>query len=95
MSIDDVLDAVASEYGLSVDDMKSRKRDALTMEARQMAMFLLGYMDGVSIVEVAYVMGTSASVASYGIEKMYDLLDCNKIVSERYENIKRKLHEIA
>lgn len=91
MSIDSVIEVVAEEYGVSVDDIKSRKRDALTMDARQMAMFVLSYMDGVSIVEVAYVLRASTYKVSYGIEKVYEMMEFDRKVKEHYDNIKKKL----
>lgn len=83
-----VLEAVASSFGLSIADLKSRKRDQETSLARQVAMYLLKKTTNCSLAQIGLELG--------GRDHATVVHACQKIAREIETNhhLKRKLSEI-
>jgi chromosomal replication initiator protein len=83
-----VLEAVASSFGLTLPDLKSRKRDRETALARGVAMYLLKQATSCSLAQIGLELGNRDHATV--------IHACQKITSELDNNphLKRKVSEI-
>jgi len=83
-----VLEAVTSSFGLTLSDLKSRKRDRETALARQVAMYLLKQATNCSLAQIGLELGNR--------DHSTVIHSCQKIASDIDNNpyLKRKVSEI-
>lgn len=84
---DPIIDAVAAEYGVSVDDIFSRSRLRVDSDARQMAMYLLDEIFGLQKIQIGAIFNRSHSTVIFAIQKMKFLIIQDSEVGDHYRNI--------
>lgn len=91
-SLQEVLEAVAHFYGLSVEELESPRRNKAVALARQVAMYLAREETGVSLVEIGRALGgRDHSTVLYGHEKISSLAEEESLRREIF-SIKEMLY---
>ena len=76
ISDDVILDTVASYFGVSTDELKGRKRDKKTAQARQVCMYLLRDIANQGLTAIGRILGgKDHTTVLYGCERIADQLD--------------------
>lgn len=91
----DILHAVAEEYGVSVEDIMSNSRRSDISEARQMSMCLFAETSGYEPERIGRVFGRNRATVIYAIRKMRDLASVDKRTQRHIANLQNVLGHIA
>jgi chromosomal replication initiator protein len=75
MTIEKVINEVANIYGLTADELRSKKRSANISTARQIAIFVVHKITGLSYVEIGKEFGgRDHSTVVYAVNKVKDII---------------------
>ncbi len=87
-----ILDTVAEHYGISIDDITSRRRDKEYAMPRQIIMYLCRTMTTETYQNIAVLLGKKdhTTVIS-GVKRIESLMETDSDVRNRVETIKKKL----
>lgn len=91
----DILHAVAEEYGVSVEDIMSNSRRSDITEARQMSMCLFAETSGYEPERIGRVFGRNRTTVIYAIRKMRDLASVDKRTQRHLANLQNVFGHIA
>ncbi len=87
-----LLDAVASNFNLTPEDLIGRRRDKEIAQARQVAMYLLKQYNNCSLTEIGSILGgRSPSTVSHAFEKISQDTKTNPIIKQKIQRIKSKI----
>lgn len=86
-----IISTVAGVYGVSVDEMLSRNRERLLVEARYMAAYLIRTKMPVGPTFIASDLRLDHSTVCYGIKHIKELMEVDKDVRRRYDEVINKL----
>ncbi len=94
ISIDLIMDTVARYYNISVEDIKSKKRNASIAAARQISMYIAREMTNLSLSDIgAPFGGKDHTTVLHSINKISDMMDIDpklsQTVHDLMENIKK------
>lgn len=90
-----ILDQVGTTLGISVSNITSDKRDKNIKDARQMAMYIIREMTGMSLEEIGKVFGGKThSTVKHSIDSVSDRMDKDKEYKTLVENIIKNVQEI-
>lgn len=93
LSEEDILEQVAEHYGISVEKIKSKKRNAEIVMPRQVAMYLLRDLTDLTLETIGVVLGgRNYSTVKYGIEKVASEIQSNREL-EHSISVLRKILE--
>ncbi len=91
MKADEIIRIVSSEYGFTPEEIKSKRRSIMLVEARYLIADLLiseRYMHK----EIADMINKERSVVSYGLAQVRNWLQVDKGFRTRYIRIKDKVN---
>lgn len=91
----DILHAVAKEYGVSVDDIMSNSRRSDIAEARQVSMSLLAKTSEYGPEHIGSIFGRNRTTVIYAICKIRDLASVDKRTQRHLANLQNVLGHIA
>ena len=83
-----ILDVVAGEFNLEVDDLLSRKRDRNTARARQVAMYILWLGDTTLRAIGREIGGRSPATVSHGFQVIAEAIREDEELREKVNRIK-------
>jgi chromosomal replication initiator protein len=87
-----LIDAVATSFNLSADDLIGRRRDKEVAQARHVAMYLLKKQNNCSLVEIGTLLGgRNPSTVSHACEKIASDIQSSPILKRKVLNIQRKI----
>ncbi|MGN0571114.1 MAG: chromosomal replication initiator protein DnaA [Candidatus Fimenecus sp.] len=90
-----ILEQVAATMGVSVNNITSDKRDKNIKDARQMAMYIIREMTGMSLEEIGKCFnGKTHSTVKHSIDSVADRMDKDKEYKALVENIIKNVQEI-
>lgn len=90
-----ILEVVAEHYSVTVDDLKSGKRNAGIVVPRQIAMYLCRSMTDTPLKTIGITLGgRDHATVSYGIEKVTKDIKTNETLASTIEIIKKKISPI-
>ena len=90
-----ILEQVGTTLGVSVSNITSDKRDKNIKDARQMAMYIIREMTGMSLEEIGKVFGGKThSTVKHSIDSVADRMDKDKEYKTLVENIIKNVQEI-
>lgn len=90
-----ILEQVGTALGVSVSNITSDKRDKNIKDARQMAMYIIREMTGMSLEEIGKVFGGKThSTVKHSIDSVADRMDKDKEYKTLVENIIKNVQEI-
>jgi chromosomal replication initiator protein len=84
--------AVASEFGVTVDGLRSKTRTKTLTVPRQAAMYLLRQITGLQLVEIGAAFGNrDHSTVIHSLERVEEMLREDPVFKERVETLRKRL----
>jgi chromosomal replication initiator protein len=84
--------AVAQEWGVTVDGLRSKTRTKTLTVPRQAAMYLLRQITGLQLVEIGAAFGNrDHSTVIHSLERVEEMLQSEPHFRERVENLRKRL----
>ncbi len=88
-----ITETVAGTYQLTLSDLRGRRRDEVTAQARQICMYLMRQETECSLSEIGRELGDrSPATISYAYEKMSDAINNDPHLKRQVFNIQQKLY---
>jgi len=88
-----ITETVAGTYQLTLSDLRVRRRDEVTAQARQICMYLMRQETECSLSEIGRELGDrSPATISYAYEKMSDAINNDPHLKRQVFNIQQKLY---
>lgn len=88
-----ILDIVADHFGITVADLKSKKRDSEIAVPRQICMYLMRTMTDTALKGIGAVLGgKDHSTVKYGVEKIAKDIESDEIMANTINIIKKKIN---
>ncbi len=93
VTLNAVLEAAATYYGVSLDDLASRKRTKLVAHARQVAMYLARSETNASLPQIGDALGgRDHSTIVHGCARINTLLETDSTLAGAIQSIRGQLH---
>lgn len=93
MTCDDVMRAVAEYYDVSVEDLKSNKRQRSISVPRQVSMYLCREVAGASLITIGKAFNRDHSTVMHGCDKVEEEMKVSPQLRNLITNIEHKLRE--
>lgn len=94
VSVDTIQKVVSKDYGLTVADLKSPKRDKKFVIPRQIAMYLVRNMTELSLIEIGSEFGgKDHTTIMHAIEKIETNLKTDPLLESRITSLKKEIKE--
>ena len=88
-----ILDIVADHFGITVADLKSKKRDSEIAVLRQICMYLMRTMTDTALKGIGAVLGgKDHSTVKYGVEKIAKDIESDEMMANTINIIKKKIN---
>ena len=88
-----ILDIVADHFGITVTDLKSKKRDSEIAVPRQICMYLMRTMTDTALKGIGAVLGgKDHSTVKYGVEKISKDIESDEMMANTINIIKKKIN---
>ena len=88
-----ILDIVADHFGITVADLKSKKRDSEIAVPRQICMYLMRTMTDTALKGIGAVLGgKDHSTIKYGVEKIAKDIESDEMMANTINIIKKKIN---
>lgn len=88
-----ILDIVADHFGITVADLKSKKRDSEIAVSRQICMYLMRTMTDTALKGIGAVLGgKDHSTVKYGVEKIAKDIESDEMMANTINIIKKKIN---
>lgn len=88
-----ILDIVADHFGITVADLKSKKRDSEIAVPRQICMYLMRTMTDTALKGIGAVLGgKDHSTVKYGVEKIAKDIETDEMMANTINIIKKKIN---
>jgi len=88
-----ITETVAGTFQLTLNDLRGRRRDEATVQARQMCMYLMRQETECSLSEIGRELGDrSPATISYAYEKMSNAINNDQHLKRQVFNIQQKLY---
>lgn len=88
-----ILDIVADHFGITVADLKSKKRDSEIAVPRQICMYLMRTMTDTALKGIGAVLGgKDHSTVKYGVEKIAKDIESDERMANTINIIKKKIN---
>ena len=88
-----ILDIVSDHFGITVADLKSKKRDSEIAVPRQICMYLMRTMTDTALKGIGAVLGgKDHSTVKYGVEKIAKDIDSDEMMTNTINIIKKKIN---
>lgn len=94
VTVDKIINEVARTYGASPDDIRSKKQDANTVEMRQMSIYIVRELTGMSTNAIGQEFGgKNHTTILYSLSQFEDKLKNRSDLREKVNNIKKNVTE--
>ena len=88
-----ILDIVADHFGITVADLKSKKRDSEIAVPRQICMYLMRTLTDTALKGIGAVLGgKDHSTVKYGVEKIAKDIESDEMMANTINIIKKKIN---
>jgi chromosomal replication initiator protein len=95
LTIAAIQEAVAREWGVTLEGLKSKTRTKLLTVPRQIAMFLTRDLLGTQLIEIGNAFGgRDHSTVIHSIDKTTTAISTDPILKARISNLKQALHQL-
>ncbi len=92
VTVDKIIEEVARTYQVSPDDIRSQKRNAAVSKARQVAMYVVREVTGMSMVEIGQTFGgRDHSTVVYALHQMEDRMEKEAHTKDTVEDIVKNI----
>ena len=90
-----IIDIVSEHYSISIQDLKSGKRNSSVAIPRQIAMYLCREMTDVPLKAIGSILGgRDHSTVNHGVQKVADELKTDEALSNTIDIIKKKINPV-
>lgn len=90
-----ILDTVSEHFGISIDDLKSNKRNAEIAVPRQIFMYLCRSMTDTSLKVIGIILGgKDHSTINHGVNKIKSEIEENETLNNTIDIIKKKINPL-
>ena len=90
-----ILDIIAEHYSISIQDLKSGKRNANIAIPRQIAMYLCREMTDTPLKSIGIILGgRDHSTVSHGVDKVAEEIQVNEALNNTIDIIKKKINPV-
>ena len=90
-----IMEVISEHFSISVQDLKSTKRNSNIVNARQITMYLCREMTDTPLKSIGIMLGgRDHSTVSYGIEKVAADIKINEALNNTIDIIKKKLNPV-
>ena len=90
-----IIDIVSEHYSVSIQDLKSGKRNSNIAIPRQVAMYLCREMTDTPLKSIGIMLGgRDHSTVSHGVEKVAEELQIDEALNNTIDNIKKKINPV-
>ncbi len=87
-----IIEVVAEHFGVSAEDITSKKRNSEFVQPRQIVMYLCRHMTATSLQSIAKILGKKDhTTVIHGINKITEELETNDEMKNKIEIIKKKI----
>lgn len=94
ITIDRIVQEVARTYGVSASDIRSKRQDAKTVEMRQMSIYIVRELTGMSTNAIGKEFGgKNHTTILYSLEQFESKLKSRSDLEEKVKNIKKNVQE--
>ncbi len=94
ITVDKIVQEVARTYGASADDIRSKRQDAGTVEMRQMSIYLVRELTGMSTNAIGKAFGgKNHTTILYSISQFEEKLKVRSDIREKVESIKKNVSD--
>lgn len=87
-----IIEIIAEHFNISVNDIKSEKKDKRFALPRQMGMYLTKKYTNSTSSAIAEAFGKDHSTVSYGIKKIEELIETNSDIASKIDTLTKKLN---
>ena len=88
-----IINIVSEHFGVSAEDITSKKRNSEFVEPRQVVMYLCRAMTDISYQNIGKILGKKDhTTIIYGVNKITDELEINEELRNKVEIIKKKIN---
>ena len=88
-----ILDIVSEHFGISIEDLKSKKRNAEIATPRQIAMYLIRTMTDTPLKAIGIILGgKDHATIKYGVEKISSDVKKDEVLNNTISIIKKKIN---
>ncbi len=91
--ITNIFNSVSETYGVTVDDIKSANRSAGISQARNICMYIIKTVTGITLKEVGAYFGKDHSTVLHSIKKIEDNIERDRDFKNTVNNIIREVRE--
>ena len=87
-----IIEVVAEHFGVSLEDITSKKRNSEFVQPRQVVMYLCRKLTDTSYVNIGKLLGKKDhTTIIHGVNKIEDELKSNEELNSKVETIKKKI----
>ena len=87
-----IIEVVAEHFGVSADDITSKKRNSEFVQPRQVVMYLCRQLTATSFVNIGKMLGKKDhTTVIHGVNKIVDEIEINEELRSKIETIKKKI----
>lgn len=87
-----IINEICNEYGISMEDIISKKRNAELVEPRQIAMYLCRYMTDTSLADIGKILGKKDhTTVLHGVDKIEKLIKEDDAIKEKINLLKSRI----
>ncbi len=91
--INNIFSAVSNTYGVSIDDIKSANRSSNISQARNICMYVIKTVTGITLKEVGTFFGKDHSTVLHSIKRIESALETDQTFRNTVNNIIREVKE--
>jgi len=91
--INNIFSAVSNTYGVSIDDIKSANRSSNISQARNICMYVIKTVTGITLKEVGTFFGKDHSTVLHSIKRIESALEKDQTFRNTVNNIIREVKE--
>ena len=91
--INNIFSAVSNTYGITVEEIKSTKRSANISQARNICMYIIKTVTGLTLKEVGSYFGKDHATVLHSIKKVESLIETDTTFKNTVNNIMREVKE--
>lgn len=96
VSISDIKTAVAKKFGISVDDLSSKRRDKKVAVPRQIAMYISKQLTTVSLFDIAHAFGKKEhTTVMHGVRHIKGLIDKDPYVADEVRELLEEIKGVS
>ena len=88
-----IINEVCEYYGISFDEIMSKSRLSILVEARSVCYYILRHSFNLQLYKIAKIFNKNHATVMFGIRRLEDLMKYEKVLQIKFENICQKINK--